>query len=166
MISCSDGEQCVEGLCIEDPCGAMSCEGELLCINGLCVEDPCLGVRCPGGERCEPDPDGRGQCVPQEEAVVPEFEGGDGGSGESEFGIFEGGTDGGLPPPGGGGEGDLLDPSLRDAGSPTGEAGGAGAVSGCAAAQGSGALPVPLALLILGLGLFTARRRMRDAALR
>ncbi len=48
--ACAPGEVCVEGVCSAEPCAARCTETEL-CIDGACVPDPCLG-RCAAGETC------------------------------------------------------------------------------------------------------------------
>ncbi len=48
---CGDGENCVNGVCVENPCLDVTCGGGQYCVLGDCI-DSCAGVQCPAGERC------------------------------------------------------------------------------------------------------------------
>jgi hypothetical protein len=71
---CDDGQVCVDGTCVSDPCAGAACDdGQYCnasgtcvdvcleetscpacwgCFEGECVEDPCVGVVCPDGVTC------------------------------------------------------------------------------------------------------------------
>ena len=54
-----DGEVCVNGLCIGDPCDTMTCIPGYFCQDGQCVEITCGNICCQVGETCS-----AGLCVP------------------------------------------------------------------------------------------------------
>jgi hypothetical protein len=85
---CPDGEVCVGGACVSDPCDGVTCRtGEVCdpatgdCVNqmcsgvqcrpgevcvettGSCIADPCLSTNCPMGQECSVDPGGRPVCA-------------------------------------------------------------------------------------------------------
>ncbi|MHC5111508.1 MAG: c-type cytochrome [Planctomycetota bacterium] len=53
-VECGDGEECVEGVCVEiDLCDGVDCGVGEECVEGVCVEiDLCDGVECGVGEEC------------------------------------------------------------------------------------------------------------------
>ncbi len=60
---CTATQNCVAGVCIENPCQGVTCTDGRFCVEGMCRE-PCSGVTCEDGERCregvcEADPCGR-----------------------------------------------------------------------------------------------------------
>jgi len=61
----SDGQSCINGLCV-DTCFEGSCNEGLVCnADNLCVEDLCDGVTCEENERCA-----GGDCIPVCEGIV------------------------------------------------------------------------------------------------
>jgi len=76
---CADGQFCVGGTCVDDPCAGVQCPedqfcrgGECFrscadvvcpqrqsCMDGVCVDDPCGGVLCPQWQVCDPE---TGEC--------------------------------------------------------------------------------------------------------
>ena len=54
----NDGEVCVNGYCVKDPCETIVCNPGFVCEEGACVEIACSNVCCGAGEVCS-----AGQCV-------------------------------------------------------------------------------------------------------
>ena len=54
---CASGDTCVNGLCVEADCVAVTCDVGKVCKAGTCVA-PCDGITCPGGQVCHV-----GRCV-------------------------------------------------------------------------------------------------------
>jgi hypothetical protein len=50
-LYCDDGEQCVAGECVNDPCATVTCDADEYCTGGDCYAS-CAGVDCPEGQRC------------------------------------------------------------------------------------------------------------------
>jgi hypothetical protein len=57
-VSCPLYQACVDGMCVDDPCGGVGCEPGFACVEGLCEPNPCAGVQCRDGQYCD-----NGQCV-------------------------------------------------------------------------------------------------------
>ena len=86
VAGCDEGQVCVAGQCVADPCFGVTCDvdevcnasGECVvpcltdqcedqgCFEGECVDDPCAGVQCPPGMSCED-----GECIVGECWNVP-----------------------------------------------------------------------------------------------
>jgi hypothetical protein len=54
---CSADQNCVNGVCVSNPCNNVTCPSGQYCVAGQCY-DSCAGVHCAMGERCE-----LGKCV-------------------------------------------------------------------------------------------------------
>jgi MYXO-CTERM domain-containing protein len=54
----NDGEVCVNGYCVKDPCETIVCNAGFVCEDGTCVEIACSNVCCAAGQVCS-----AGQCV-------------------------------------------------------------------------------------------------------
>jgi len=168
----SEGELCIENVCVTDPCKDVTCGPAEACLNGACVPDPCQGVRCPQYQACQvvlgtaqcvaawptfpeqPDPGGAGGGGP----------GGMGGGGEADGG--QGGSAGVLPDTGG----ELIQPA-DDGGAGAGGSGGGntadagdrqvgGGSDDCATTPARSS-STPWAWVGLGLGLLLVTRRRR-----
>lgn len=62
---CAANQNCVNGVCVTDPCQGVTCPAGQYCSSGTCIGS-CSDIDCPDGERCrlgqcEPDPCGK-QC--------------------------------------------------------------------------------------------------------
>jgi len=54
---CAGSENCINGVCVSNPCSGVTCDNGQYCVGGTCVSS-CSGVECAATERCE-----LGQCV-------------------------------------------------------------------------------------------------------
>ncbi|MBM4291275.1 MAG: terpene cyclase/mutase family protein [Deltaproteobacteria bacterium] len=61
-LLCAPGQVCLDGLCALDACDPASCRAGEACVGGRCAPDPCAFVTCPALERCEVR-QGLAQCV-------------------------------------------------------------------------------------------------------
>ena len=51
LQNCTQGQICVNNMCVPDPCAAVTCDADHYCANGMCVAF-CTGVTCPMGQTC------------------------------------------------------------------------------------------------------------------
>ena len=61
---CADGQFCVAGVCVDDPCAGVACPDAQFCRDGECVAS-CADVLCPDGQSCR-----SGQCTEDRCATV------------------------------------------------------------------------------------------------
>jgi hypothetical protein len=54
---CTAQQQCVNGVCVDNPCANVTCGSNQYCSGGHCI-DSCAGVTCDSGQHCE-----MGMCV-------------------------------------------------------------------------------------------------------
>ena len=60
-VTCAENERCVFGTCRD--CSYFGCPDGQICLEGWCVDDPCEGVACPDGQVCVPQPAGGHACI-------------------------------------------------------------------------------------------------------
>ncbi len=52
QVACPFGQTCINGDCIEDPCGGRTCAERETCVGGQCYNDPCELADCEAGKVC------------------------------------------------------------------------------------------------------------------